>query len=54
MHDEQFRDVVLFVQHALHQRLRNPDQIAICYRGSRGDAQRLTGEASLAEEVTGA
>ena len=43
MRDEQFRDGVLLVQHAHHQRLRNPDQIAICHRGSRGDAQLLTG-----------
>src|ERR1035441_9714662 len=52
MREEQFRNVALLVQHARYQRLRNPDQIAICHRGSRCDAQLLTCQASLAEEVT--
>jgi hypothetical protein len=54
MRDEQFRDVVLFVEHVRHQRLLNLDQRAIGSRNRRGDAQRPAGEASLAEEVTGA
>ena len=54
MGDEHFRDGVLFVEQARHQRLLNLDQRAIGNRGRRGDAQRLTGEASLAEELTGA
>ena len=52
MHDEQFREVVLFVQCARHQRLLNPGQSAISHGGSRGDAQQLACQASLAEEVT--
>jgi len=52
MRDEQVRDVLLFVEHARHQHLLNLDQRAIGNRGRRGDAQRLTGKASLAEEVT--
>ena len=52
MHDEQFREAVLFVQRARRQRLLNPVQRAIGHGGSRGDAQRLTSQASLTEELT--
>jgi hypothetical protein len=43
---------VLFVQRARHQRLLNPGQRAVGHRGSRGDAQQLTCQASLTEELT--
>src|SRR3990172_5213434 len=51
MRNKQFRDVVLFVQHARHYRLRNPHQSAICHRDRRCYPQRLTSEAPLAEET---
>ena len=51
---EQFRDVVLFVQHAHHQRLVDLVKSAVGQRGSRGHAQRPAGEAPLAEKLTGA
>ena len=54
MLDKQFRDVVLLVKHARHQRLLNLVKSAIGHRDSRCHAQRLTGEASLAEELAGA
>jgi hypothetical protein len=53
MCDEQFRDIVLFVQRAHHQRLRDPGQMASGHCGSRSDAHGLTCEASLAEELPG-
>src|SRR5207245_1048265 len=54
MRDEQFRDAVLFMQHARHQRLFDPGKRTVCHRGSRGYTQRLTCKAPLAEEFTGA
>ena len=54
MRDEQFRDAVLFVEHAHHQQLFDLVKSTIGQRASRGHAQRPTGEASLAEELTGA
>src|SRR3990172_10400442 len=53
MLDEQFRDTVLFVEHPCHGLPRNPHKRAICHRDGCFYAQRLTGEASLAEEITG-
>ena len=54
MLDKYFRDVVLFVQHACHQGFLNSHNSALAHRGSRCYAQRLAGEASLAEELAGA
>ena len=53
MRDEQFRDVVLFVEHAHHQRFFDLVKSTIGQRGCRGHTQRLSGEASFAEELTG-
>src|SRR2546422_7207028 len=53
MRDEQFRDAVLFMQHARHQRLFDPGKRTVCHGGSRGYTQRLTCKAPLAEEFTG-
>src|SRR3970040_295298 len=54
MRAKHFRDVVLFVQHACHQGFLNSHKSALAHRGSRRHAPRLTGEASLAEELAGA
>ena len=53
MRDEQFRDVVLFVKHSSHQRFLDFVKRAIRQCDSRCHAQRLAGEAALAEELTG-
>src|ERR1700674_417072 len=53
MRDEQFRDVELFVEDARHPRLLDADKTTIGHRGCGRDAQRLTCQASLAEEITG-
>ena len=52
MLDKQFRNIVMLVKHSLHQRLLNLVKGAICHRNSRFHTHRLTGEASLAEELT--
>ncbi len=54
MGDEQFRDVVLLVEHARHLRLLNPGQAAIGDRLRRRYSQRLTGETPVTEELVGA
>src|SRR5512136_1680638 len=54
MLDKQFRDVVLFVEHARHQRLLNLVESAIRHGDSRCHTRWLTCEASLAEEFAGA
>ncbi len=43
---------MLFVEQAQHLGLLNSEQSAIGYGGSRGSAQRLTGQAALTEELT--
>ena len=45
---------MLLVKHAQHQQLLDPEETAICDRCSRCHTQRLTCEASLAEELAGA
>ena len=54
MPDKQFRNIVMIMKYTLHQRFLNLVKGAIGHRNSRCHAQRLTGEASLAEELTGA
>ena len=54
MGDEQFRYFVLFVEQTHHQLFLDPVKGAIAHCHSRGDAQRLTCQTSLAEELTGA
>ena len=53
MRDKQFREADLFVEHSCHHRLLNPGKSAISHCNSRCHAQRLTGQASFTEELTG-
>ena len=51
MLDKQFRNIVMLVKHTRHQRFIDLIKGAIGHRDSRCYAQRLAGEASLAEEL---
>jgi hypothetical protein len=53
MCNEQFRDVMLLVEHASHYRPLDPDQSAVGHRGGRGDAQRLPRKAAFTQKVAG-
>src|SRR5208283_2906252 len=52
MPDEEFRHVVVLVQHERHETLVEPVKDAIGDRTRRGDAQPLSYQATLAEEFT--
>ena len=54
MLDKQFRHILMLVEHARHQQLINLVKAAFGHRNSCCHAQRLPGEASLAEELAGA
>jgi hypothetical protein len=49
--DEQFRDTELLVKETHHQCLLDSVKSAIRHRARRGDAQRLTGQASVTEKL---
>ncbi len=49
--EEKFREIMLFMEHAGHQRLIDPYKAAIGDGRGRSNAQWLSGEASFAEKV---